>query len=144
MTIELDHTIVPVRDAEASARFFAQIFGLVSEGSGTRFSAVRVNDALVLDFDTRAPFEPHHYAFRVEPAEFDAIFKRITDDGIRYGSTPRSPDDMAIGQRGGRRRFYFKDQDGHLLEVLTPQPDSNEQRGLFVELSEDGSDRRIP
>jgi hypothetical protein len=41
---------------------------------------------------------------------------------------------MAIGQRGGQRRFYFKDQDGHLLEVLTPQPDSNEQRGPFVEL----------
>lgn len=37
MTIELDHTIVPVRDAEASARFFARIFGLVSEGSGIGF-----------------------------------------------------------------------------------------------------------
>ena len=37
MTIELDHTIVPVRDAEASARFFAQIFGLVCESRALGF-----------------------------------------------------------------------------------------------------------
>jgi len=28
MSIVLDHTIVPARDNEASARFFAHIFGL--------------------------------------------------------------------------------------------------------------------
>ena len=28
MAIVLDHTIVPARDKEASARFFAEIFGL--------------------------------------------------------------------------------------------------------------------
>ena len=28
MTIVLDHTIVPARDKEESARFFARIFGL--------------------------------------------------------------------------------------------------------------------
>lgn len=28
MTIVLNHTIVPARDKEASARFFARIFGL--------------------------------------------------------------------------------------------------------------------
>jgi catechol 2,3-dioxygenase-like lactoylglutathione lyase family enzyme len=118
MTIVLDHTIVPVRDSEASARFFARIFDLLYEGTVSRFATVRVNDTFVLDFDTRATLEPHHYAFNVSAPEFEAIFQRIKDEGIRYGSNPRSQDDMAIDSRGGRLRFYFKDPDGHLLEVL--------------------------
>jgi catechol 2,3-dioxygenase-like lactoylglutathione lyase family enzyme len=119
MTIVLDHTIVPGQDNEASARFFARIFGLRYEGAVSHFAPVRVNDTLVLDFDTRAAFEPHHYAFKVSALEFDAILQRIKDGGIRYGSSPRSPDGMAVNRRRGGRRFYFKDPDGHLLEVLT-------------------------
>ena len=53
MTIVLDHTIVPARDNEASARFFARIFGLDYEGTASHFAPVRVNESLVLDFDTR-------------------------------------------------------------------------------------------
>jgi hypothetical protein len=64
MPIVLDHTIVPAYDNEASARFFARIFGLQYEASLSHFAPVRVNDTLVLDFDTRTTFEPHHYAFR--------------------------------------------------------------------------------
>ena len=65
MPIVLDHTIVPAYDNEASARFFARIFGLQYEASISHFAPVRVNDTLVLDFDTRTTFEPHHYAFKV-------------------------------------------------------------------------------
>ena len=99
-----------------------EIFGLCYEGTVSRFSPVRVNDTFVLDFDTHEIFEPHHYAFDVGASEFEAIFQRIKDAGILYGSTPLSQDDMAIGRRGGRQRFYFTDLDGHLLEVLASQP----------------------
>ena len=119
MAIVLDHTIVPARDNEASARFFAHIFGLDYEGSASHFAPVRVNESLVLDFDTRDAFDVQHYAFKVSDPEFDAIFQRVKDDGLAYGSGPRSPDDMAINQRKGGRGFYFKDPNGHLLEVLT-------------------------
>jgi catechol 2,3-dioxygenase-like lactoylglutathione lyase family enzyme len=119
MAIVLDHTIVPVHDNEASARFFARIFGLQFEAAVSHFAPVRVNDTLVLDFDTRTTFEPHHYAFNVSDPDFGAIFQRIEREGIAYGSGPRSPDDMAINNRGGGRGFYFKDPNGHLLEVLT-------------------------
>jgi catechol 2,3-dioxygenase-like lactoylglutathione lyase family enzyme len=119
MAILLDHTIVPAHDNEASARFFAQVFGLNYAGAVSHFAPVRLNDTLVLDFDTCAAFEPHHYAFKVSDAEFDGIFGRVKDQGIAYGSGPRSPDDMAINHRHGGRGFYFKDPNGHLLEVLT-------------------------
>lgn len=119
MAIVLDHTIIPAHDNEASAGFFARIFGLRFEGSVSHFAPVRVNDSLVLDFDTRAAFEPHHYAFKVSDAEFDGIFRRVKDGGLAYGSGPRSHDDMTINHRHGGRGFYFKDPNGHLLEVLT-------------------------
>src|ERR1700687_3473332 len=119
MSIVLDHTIVPAHDNEASARFFARIFGLRFEGSMSHFAPVRVNDTLVLDFDTRSTFERHHYAFKVSEPEFDAIFRRVENEGIPYGSGPRSPDDMEINHRNGGRGCYFKDPNGHLLELLT-------------------------
>jgi catechol 2,3-dioxygenase-like lactoylglutathione lyase family enzyme len=119
MAIVLDHTIVPAQDNEASASFFAHIFGLPYEGPVSHFAPVRVNDTLVIDFDTCETFERHHYAFKVSDPEFDAISQRVQDAKLAYGSGPRSPDNMAINQRGGGRGFYFKDPNGHLLEVLT-------------------------
>jgi catechol 2,3-dioxygenase-like lactoylglutathione lyase family enzyme len=119
MAIVLDHTIVPAHDNEASARFFARIFGLPYEGTTSHFAPVRVNETLVLDFDTRTTFDLQHYAFKVSDGELDGIFQRVRDEGLAYGSGPFSPDDMTINHRGGGRGFYFKDPNGHLLEVLT-------------------------
>jgi NADH dehydrogenase len=42
MPIVLDHTIVPAHDNEASARFFAHIFGLQVEAAVSHFAPVRV------------------------------------------------------------------------------------------------------
>lgn len=72
-----------------------------------------------MDFDERGEFKPHHYAFKVGDAEFDAIFARVKDEGIAYGSGPRSRTDRAINHRHGGRGFYFDDPNGHVLEVLT-------------------------
>ena len=119
MPIVLDHTIVPAHDNEASAKFFAHIFGLNYEGAMSHFAPVRLNDTLVMDFDTCSTFDSHHYAFKVSEPEFDAIFQRVKDAGLAYGSGPFSPENMQINHRGGGRGFYFKDPNGHLLEVLT-------------------------
>ncbi len=50
-------------DKEASAKFFAKIFGLEYTGPMGHFAPVRVNDSLTLDFDNSGRFESHHYAF---------------------------------------------------------------------------------
>ena len=119
MAIHLDHTIVPAHDKVASATFFARIFGLAYNGPHSHFAPVRVNEQLTLDFDERGDFKPHHYAFKVGDAEFDAIFDRVKAEGIPYGSGPRSRTDMQINRRRGGRGFYFDDPNGHVLEVLT-------------------------
>ena len=119
MAIVLDHTIVPAHDKVASARFFARIFGLSYDGPHSHFAPVKVNDMLTLDFDERQNFEPHHYAFRISEAEFDAIFDRVKAESIPYGSGPRSRTDMQINHRRGGRGVYFDDPNGHVLEILT-------------------------
>lgn len=119
MTIVLDHTIVPARDKDRSARFFARVFGLAYDGPRSHFAPVRVNEGLTLDFDESRDFEHHHYAFKVDEAEFEQIFARIEEDGVAYGSGPTSPTDMTVNRRRGGRGFYFRDPNGHLLEVMT-------------------------
>ena len=101
MTIVLDHTIVPARDKEESARFFARIFGLEYRGPVSDFAPVRINETLTIDFDNWDNFERHHYAFKVGEAEFDGIFDRVRAEGIAYGSGPRSADNMEINRRNG-------------------------------------------
>jgi catechol 2,3-dioxygenase-like lactoylglutathione lyase family enzyme len=119
MTIMLNHTIVPAHDKEASARFFAHLFGLTYDGPVGHFAPVRVNDTLTLDFDNRERFESHHYAFHVSDSEFDDIFDRIKTAELRYGSGPRSLEDRQINTRRGGRGVYFRDANGHVLELLT-------------------------
>ena len=119
MGIVLDHTIVPAHDKEASARFLARILGLAYEGAASHFAPLRVNETLTLDFDNDTSFDSHHYAFKVGESEFDGIFERVKTEGIVYGSGPRSLDDMQINHRRGGRGFYFRDPNGHVMEVLT-------------------------
>jgi len=115
----LNHTIVPARDKVAAARNFARIFGLSFDGASDHFAPVRVNETLTLLFDDDTSFESHHYAFHVSDAEFDAIFRRVKDAGIAYGSAPWSLDDGKLNDWNGGRGVYFKDPDGHVLELMT-------------------------
>jgi catechol 2,3-dioxygenase-like lactoylglutathione lyase family enzyme len=120
MTITLNHTIVPARDKEAAARLFAQLFGLNFEGRSGRFAPVRVNETLTLLFDDDVEaFESHHYAFYVSDAEFDAILQRVQAAGLPFGSAAWSIDDGELNDWNGGRGFYFKDLNGHILELMT-------------------------
>src|SRR5438132_13281371 len=94
MSIVLDHTIVPARDKEESARFFARIFGLEYSGPVSHFAPVRINDTLTVDFDNWDSFERHHYAFKVSEAEFDVIVDRVSGEVLVYGSGPSSSENM--------------------------------------------------
>jgi catechol 2,3-dioxygenase-like lactoylglutathione lyase family enzyme len=106
MPITLNHTIVPAGDKEAAARFFARIFGLRFEGASGHFAPVHVNDTLTLLFDEETAFDSHHYAFHVDDGEFDAILGRVKAAG-------------KLNDWNGGRGVYFKDPDGHILELMT-------------------------
>src|ERR1700745_3280117 len=116
MTIPLNHTIVPTRDKRAAAQFFARIFGLHADAKTDHFAPVRINDTLTLLFDDGEDFESHHYAFHVSDAEFDAIFGRIREAKLAYGSAPWSLDDGKLNGWNGGRGVYFRDPHGPALE----------------------------
>lgn len=130
MAIELNHTVVPARDKMASARFFANILGLrFDQAAAGYFAAVKVNDSLTMDFADNASWSSdsagsdripvHHYAFKVSEQEFDAMFERIKAEGVPYGSEPTALENTEINHRDGGRGVYFRDPDGHVLELLT-------------------------
>jgi catechol 2,3-dioxygenase-like lactoylglutathione lyase family enzyme len=121
MTVMLNHTIVPARDKASAARFFAETFGLPYDESDKHghFAPVHVNDTLTLLFDNADRFEHHHYAFHVSDAEFDAILERVKRAGLAYGSAPWSIADGKLNDWGGGRGVYFKDPNGHVLELMT-------------------------
>jgi hypothetical protein len=112
MTIELDHTIVPARDKEASARFFARIFGLEYEGGGSHFAPVRVNDRLTLDFSDSDDERSLHYAFKVRAKKSSrrssAVFRpkgSPTAAGPSVGRTCSSTTGMAVAASISRIRM---------------------------------------
>src|SRR5690606_5298757 len=75
VAIELNHTIVPTRDALASARFLTEILGLPAPARFGPFWTVRLANGVTLDYqdsDEQLPIE--HYAFLVSEDEFDEIF----------------------------------------------------------------------
>ena len=119
MAILLDHFIVPSRDPIGSARSLAGVLGTPWEEARGHFTPVYVNETLTVDFAQREQFDSHHYCFHVSDAEFDQIFARAQAAGIKYRSSPRGPDDMALNTRLGGRSFYWTDRDGHIWEVLT-------------------------
>ena len=61
MGITLNHTIVSAHDKEASAKFFANIFGLKYDGAMGHFAPVRINATLTLDFDNWDRWASDHY-----------------------------------------------------------------------------------
>lgn len=120
MTIELNHTIVPAHDPEASAQFLAGILGLEVSPPVAHFTPVALANGVTLDYDRYDEVHENHYAFLVSAAEFEASFGRIRDTGVPYYADPAC---QRAGQtyaaKNGNRGVYFRDPDGHLMEILT-------------------------
>ncbi len=119
MEITLNHTTVPSLDNVESAKFYEKIFGFEFIKEWGHFAVVKVNKTLTLDFINEDNFLSLHYAFKVSEQQFDEIMKRIKSEDIVFGSGPRSVNDGKINHNYGGRGAYFKDPNGHVLEIIT-------------------------
>ncbi len=120
MAVELNHTIVPARDALASATFLTEILGLDPPKRFGPFWAVSLSNRATLDFqdwDGEMPIE--HYAFLVSETEFDEIFARIRERGLDYWADPAHQRRFEINRNDGGRGVYWNDPNGHYLEIIT-------------------------
>lgn len=122
MAVQLNHTIVPAREGEVSARWFAEVFGMPAPDRFGHFWQVRTENGVDLDFDTYGEgesFTLQHYAFLVAEDEFDAIYGRVVDRGLDHWADPGRRQAGEINHHDGGRGVYFPSNDGHLLEIIT-------------------------
>jgi catechol 2,3-dioxygenase-like lactoylglutathione lyase family enzyme len=121
MSIELNHTIVAARDPQASAQFLADILGLQVDPPLSHFTPVTLANNVTLDYDHSGDsIKSCHYAFLASDEEFDAAFTRIQHAGAAFYADPACQKAGQIYHRDdGGRGVYFRDPDGHLMEILT-------------------------
>jgi len=118
----LDHYILHVNDAKASAEFFERILGFSTEGQQGPFTVVRINEAATLQLAPWGTKGGEHLAFALPRAEFDAAFARIRDANIEWGDSfhtvgNRKDPGEEVGARGMGKSIYFFDPNKHLLEI---------------------------
>jgi hypothetical protein len=121
MAIELNHTIVAAHDAEASARWLAEMFGLPEPSRAGHFWQVDTANGVALDFSSGGDGEIRgvHYAFLVAEEDFDAIYGRIVERGMEHWPAPNRERQGEINHHDGGRGVYFLSNDGHFLEIIT-------------------------
>ncbi len=125
MGVQLNHTIVWCRDKQKSATFFTEIFGLPSATPFGPMLVVPLDNSVSIDFyDNDGEISSQHYAFLIGEEDFDPIFGRVRDRGLKYWADPyrQRPGRQRPGEinrNDGGRGVYFEDPDGHFLELLT-------------------------
>lgn len=119
MSVALNHTIVWCRDKRASADYLTTTLGLGPAQPFGPFMVVEMGNGVSLDYhDTDQEIVSQHYAFLVSEEEFTQIFERI-GPSQDYWADPGLRRQGEINLHDGGRGLYFKDPDGHLLEIIT-------------------------
>ena len=119
MPVHLNHTIVAARDKREAAEFLADLLGRKPPGTYGPFAVVELDNDVSLDFIDDPEVHPRHYAFLVTEPEFDQIFGRIRARGIAFWADPFDRHPGEINTDDGGRGVYWKDPNGHVLEIIT-------------------------
>lgn len=123
-------TALYVDDLPRALKFYQELFGFPVLQQDHRFCALDVGGRSVLLLflrgaslepvplpwgQTLPPHDgsgPWHFAFSIPSGSDTAWEKRLRDAGVKIESAVTWP-------RGGRS-LYFRDPDGHMVELLTP------------------------
>jgi catechol 2,3-dioxygenase-like lactoylglutathione lyase family enzyme len=119
MPVQLNHTILNVRDKWESARFVSEILGLDEPTTYGPFAVVNAANDVSLDFIDVEVLHPQHYAFLGTEEEFDVVLARIQERGITYWADPHRSKPGEINRDDGGRGMYWEEPSGHLLELIT-------------------------
>jgi catechol 2,3-dioxygenase-like lactoylglutathione lyase family enzyme len=120
MPVQLDHTIVRVRDKHAAADFYSDVLGFAPATPHGPFLEIRTANGAILAFaDTEGSPVPNHYAFLVGADDFDDILDRVRERELPHWADPHRRQPGAINHEYEGRGVYWEDPDGHLLEMIT-------------------------
>jgi len=127
MKVELNHTIVHVKNKKEAAHFLADLFELPEPEPFYAFLMVRLEHGASLDFlETDEPFQVQHYAFLIGEKKFDKIYEKIQKRNIRHWADPGKSQPGKINTYFGGRGVYFEDPSGNLLLEIITKPYGNE------------------
>jgi len=120
----IDHVILKVNDAKASAAFYVDVLGFEHAGQDGPFTVVRVGEACHLQLAPWGTSGGEHLAFALAPDAFHRAFARIKERGIPYGDTfdrvgHNTGPGRETGARGPGPTVYFFDPNRHLVEIRT-------------------------
>lgn len=128
--LELDHVVFPVRDAEATLKFYGEVLELPlvealsgddwdgypwlmmihALGEGQEIVHVALRGAPLPDY-RGVPIDARHYALAAgSAAEFEAWRSRLKEAGVDHWEE----------HHGEQRSVYFADPDGVILEITWP------------------------
>jgi len=120
MAVEFNHTIVGSRDKRAAATFLAGMMGLPEPTPFGPFMVVQLDNGVSLDFiEHDGDIASSHYAFLITETDFDAVLRRLQNQGVTYYADPFHSKAGEINTDDGGRGLYFEDPNGHNLEVIT-------------------------
>jgi len=117
---QLNHTIAWCTDKVKSAGFLAHVLGLPEPRRFFHFLVVDLSNDVSIDYyETTEHVALQHFAFLVSEEAFDEAFDRIKALGIDIWADPMRKRPGEINHNDGGRGVYFKDPDGHFLELIT-------------------------
>lgn len=121
--LSLNHTTLPCRDPYATARFYTAVFNCDVEQEESRnhvFLGMRICEGVMLDCFgvegygelTQDQTHPHH-AFEIGPEDVLWWIERLQKWEVPFSARAR--------RRHGSLALYFRDPDGHHLEIMCPR-----------------------
>jgi catechol 2,3-dioxygenase-like lactoylglutathione lyase family enzyme len=118
----LDHVAIGVADVERSCAFYARVLGferVFPEWDRPVFMGTEAIGVAIFDQDVHAPSRPDgaglpgatilHFAFRVDRAGLEAARSELAAEDFK----------LTFTDHGLSHSLYFRDPDGHLVELTT-------------------------
>lgn len=114
MSIELKYTTIPSADKVVASNFYKRVFGFES----SPHKNLKINEQLTFKFKTCDSFNILHFAFNVDTDTFGKIVNNIEKEDICFSNNPFTLIESNTTQhQEGKTTIYFRDPNGHIIEV---------------------------
>jgi glyoxylase I family protein len=134
---KIDHVAVSVQDVERARHFYSRVLELPEiprpnfsfSGVWYRLGSIMIHvieKKSVPDADRSAlSAQDPHLAFFVETdEELENVINKVETESIPWYELENSPT--------GLRQVFFKDPDGHMIEIVAPNPSSPYYESIYL------------
>jgi glyoxylase I family protein len=112
----IDHIVLHCKDVERAKKFYTEVLGMTvyREGGGQVFMHAGEQGVALFEARDRAPFtagnDLNHLALNVGAGTYETLKAELQRHGVEVGGRP-----------GEDRCIYFRDPDGHRLQLVVPR-----------------------